>query len=392
MKKFSKSILLLCITIIFSQITYAQPAINILNNFQKRIDSTKFLHYRATYLSINPAVDNPMFQSKAEIWLQRVPFDSIFGAHFHVKGSDKLGRYEYYYDGQNGIEIRDFDSSITIFDPYKYPNDYNNPAKARTALEPFVKLIIDSNFKSSLLKGSPKILLDTKFNSWTISLSYPKEENGMVDSKKLHIDKNTFTITQIEDELLWRGIRYFIQIFLSDYSTNSMSVKNNIRLTRTYNIYKRRYINGDTNKDNPNKTRLTLIGKKAPGFLFPSYAGKNISLNQYKGKIIVLDFWESWCGYCIAVLPEMNKFQKDYLNKGVKLIGITTENKNGIKGIIKYNKLNYTNLYGDSTIIKNYDITGRPTYVLIDKSGVIKLVSTGDFDKVKEELNQLTEN
>jgi len=377
----------LCIVFCVAQKTFSQSAINILSVVQQRIDSTKYLHYKSTYLSINPSVDDSIFKSSAEVWLQKLPADSIFGARFHVKGVDNDGTFEYFYDRQNSYEVRDFDTSMTIFNPYKYPNNNHNPAKARTALLPFVNLLIDSEIKSTLLKDNPKILLDSSDNNWLVSFSYPKNIYGTIIFTKLYIDKTNYLITRILNKIFGEGITYTTEITIGDYTINDSLIENNIFLTKSNARYKRKYVIGKGK--NVSRIKSELIGKKAPGFSFPSYSGLQISLNQFKGKIVVLDFWETWCGYCIAAFPEMNKFQVKYRNEGIKVIGISTKNRAEIKKLIKYNKLNYINIFGDITIIKAYKINARPTYVIINKKGKIVLVSVGDLEKVEKKINQL---
>jgi peroxiredoxin len=389
MKILIKSLLLLCITYFLSQKSFSQTATNILSNIQQRIDSTKFLHYKSTYLSINTGVDDSVVKSNAEVWLQTLPADSIFGARFHLKGADRWGAFEYYYDGQNSYEIRDLDTSMTIFNPNKYPNDFHNPAKARMALEPFVYLLIDAKFKSTLLKNNPKILLDKSDNNWIISLLYPKDKDGDIISTNLLIDKTNYSILQILKKVFFRGITFTTKISVGDYTINDPLIKNDIPLTESYATYKRKHDNSNNKEKSANEIKSDLIGKKAPEFSFPSYDGREISLNQNKGKIVVLDFWESWCGYCIAAFPEMIKLQEKYKDMGVEVIGISTENIAEIKKLIKYNKLNYTNVFGDRTIITNYEISSRPTYILINKKSKIVLISYGDLEKVEKKIDQL---
>lgn len=361
----------------------AQNAKNILSWVEKNIGVIQLLHYKSLYLDINPAINDSIFKSTGEIWLKNIPSDSIFGAQFHVKGSDTHGNFEYFYNGYISTEIRDFDTSINIFDPYKYPNDYRNPAKARMALLPFFDLLINKNLKSTLLKNNPKLLLDSVQNNWKITLFYPKDKEGGIFTKILFIDKSKLFISKYEKILKWRGLIYRTNISISNYSINNEVDKNKIKLTGNYSGYKKK------NSEELNALKSNITGKYAPDFSYYSYSGQKVTLNQYKGRVILLDFWESWCGYCLNALPEINKFYDDYRNKGVEVIGISTENKKQVKKIISYNKLNYINIFADVAILKDYKVSARPTYVLINKTGKIELVSYGDWDKVKEKINQI---
>jgi thiol-disulfide isomerase/thioredoxin len=111
-------------------------------------------------------------------------------------------------------------------------------------------------------------------------------------------------------------------------------------------------------------------------------------LKKFKGKLVLLDFWETWCGYCIMAMPKLNRLQKEY-KKEVNVIGITTQNKGLVKKLIEKNDLVYSNIYADHSIITDYKISNRPTYVLIDQYGKIVTVTYGNLKKIKTKINTL---
>ncbi len=133
-----------------------------------------------------------------------------------------------------------------------------------------------------------------------------------------------------------------------------------------------------------------LIGKDAVSFTFSSYDGQKISLNQYKGKILVLDFWESWCAKCIHSFPDVNRIAMEYKPKGIEILGITTGNKKAVKKLIKSNKLIYTNIFADKTITNDYEVSARPTYVIVNEEGKIIFVSHGNLSLIEKKLKQIT--
>lgn len=133
-----------------------------------------------------------------------------------------------------------------------------------------------------------------------------------------------------------------------------------------------------------------MLDKDAPTFTFNAFNGEKISLDQFKGKIVLLDFWETWCGKCISTFPEINRIAKEYKSKGIEVLGITTENKNLVKKLIKKHKLEYINIFADRTMIKKYELSSRPIYILVSKEGKIIFVSYGNLKIVENKLKQLT--
>jgi len=118
LKRFSE-ILLVSILIIPTQFSIAQQVEDVLQRIERNIQTIEFLSYHSSFVNINPTVEDSIFKASATIWLKRVPSDSIFGAHFHVRGKDKNSTFDYHYDGQNSYEIRHEDKQVTIFYPHK---------------------------------------------------------------------------------------------------------------------------------------------------------------------------------------------------------------------------------------------------------------------------------
>ncbi|MCM8758328.1 MAG: TlpA family protein disulfide reductase [Candidatus Omnitrophica bacterium] len=111
--------------------------------------------------------------------------------------------------------------------------------------------------------------------------------------------------------------------------------------------------------------------KKAPDFSLVDVNGKKISLSSFKGKIIVLNFWASWCPPCKAEIPDFVKTYEKYKDKGLVIIGIAVNSKeNDVKALIKQYNISYPVALDDGSAENAYGpITGVPTTFIIDKEG-----------------------
>ena len=363
----------------------------ILKRIADKIQRIETLSYESTYIANNQFQRDSIFQSSGKVWLQIVPDDTIFGCRFHVKGRDKHGEYDYYYDGLRSYEIRHLKKEITIFNPYEFANTPNNPAKARTALNPFVDLLIDKNIMNTLQKNNPKKVIreDKESESWIIAFEYPQNELGQSLTQKLFIDKSTLSIRRTEKKVLWRGMTSSINIVIENYEMNNKVNLALVSLTRKYEDYAKEVFKGHRTTDISPVSDLD--GEEAPDFEYTSFECEKFRLSRMRGKIILLDFWESWCGYCILVLPKINELLKQYKNKGLIIIGITTENRKQIEKLIKTNQLNYINIFADKNILKKYKVTARPTYYLIDKNGIIIKTSYGNLKKIESAIKTIIE-
>jgi thiol-disulfide isomerase/thioredoxin/outer membrane lipoprotein-sorting protein len=119
--------------------------------------------------------------------------------------------------------------------------------------------------------------------------------------------------------------------------------------------------------------RVDLTGKDAPTFKVVSMDGKAFSLDSLKGKTVLLDFWETWCGPCIRSMPTTDKLYADYKNAGFLILGVDVdESRDTVEKFLKTKPLPYPVVLGtESGIPAAYGVTVFPTFVLIGPDGKI---------------------
>jgi thiol-disulfide isomerase/thioredoxin len=106
-------------------------------------------------------------------------------------------------------------------------------------------------------------------------------------------------------------------------------------------------------------------------FQLETLEGEKINLKTYKGKIILIDFWATWCPPCRAAIPHLINLYQKYQNKNFALLGIGLDEKEALKKMKEELKITYPILIGNNEIAKFYQISAIPTLVLINKKGVI---------------------
>lgn len=136
-----------------------------------------------------------------------------------------------------------------------------------------------------------------------------------------------------------------------------------------------------------------LVGKKAPDFTLPDSTGQQVSLSSLRGDWVVLDFWGSWCGWCIKGFPQM-KENYEKLNKQVTFVGVACgDKKDAWEAALKKYELPWLNLWndpeGDNAILKTYGIQGFPTKLIIDPKGVIRNITIGEDPEFYNVLDSL---
>jgi len=114
--------------------------------------------------------------------------------------------------------------------------------------------------------------------------------------------------------------------------------------------------------------------KNAPDFKLEKVGGGTAKLSQYRGKIIILDFWATWCPPCLKEIPDFVELQKEYGDKGLVILGISLDQnpKKVLPPFIKKYKVNYPILLTDGKVDKTYGgVSGIPTTFVIDQKGAI---------------------
>src|SRR5882757_6050372 len=117
----------------------------------------------------------------------------------------------------------------------------------------------------------------------------------------------------------------------------------------------------------------------APQFTLDSRAGSKVSLAQYKGQVVMLNFWASWCGPCRQEMPLLESIYRKYNKMGFTLIGVNVEpDSKAAEGFLKQTPVSFPVIYDkDSTVSKAYDVSGMPSTVIIDRKGNIRVLHRG---------------
>lgn len=141
-----------------------------------------------------------------------------------------------------------------------------------------------------------------------------------------------------------------------------------------------------------------LSGAQAPDFVLKSLAGDNLRLSEYRGQVVMVNFWATWCGDCRAQLTELNDWYGTYESAGLQLLAVSLDRSPAdVSKTAESLKLMYPVLHDAELVVsKLYDVSSMPVSVLIDRDGIVRDVIEGyrrtqeqDFlDRIRELLRE----
>jgi len=127
----------------------------------------------------------------------------------------------------------------------------------------------------------------------------------------------------------------------------------------------------------------------APEFQLRDPAGKKVNLKQYRGKIVLLDFWATWCHGCKEEIPWFADFERKYSAKGLRVIGVSLDGDGWkvVRPFLAGADIPYRIVLGDDAVAKQYGIENMHDTFLIDRRGKIAASYTGMVDRANVEDN-----
>ena len=111
-----------------------------------------------------------------------------------------------------------------------------------------------------------------------------------------------------------------------------------------------------------------------PQFSFTSLEGKTVAMKDLGNKVVIVDFWATWCGPCREEIPHLNELYSELKGKGLEIVGISmdTDGTDGVKDFAREFRMQYPIVMGDENVAESFGgIIGLPTTFIIDRNGRI---------------------
>jgi thiol-disulfide isomerase/thioredoxin len=140
----------------------------------------------------------------------------------------------------------------------------------------------------------------------------------------------------------------------------------------------------------PSMSAPQLLGKAAPDFRLKRLKGSEVSLSEFKGKVVLLDFWATWCAPCRQEMPDFEKLHRELSGKDVVILAVdVNEGEDIVAEYIDKEKYTFPVLFSEgSDVLERYSVNAYPTLVAIDKSGRIADYAIGRGPESENRIRQ----
>jgi peroxiredoxin len=134
-------------------------------------------------------------------------------------------------------------------------------------------------------------------------------------------------------------------------------------------------------------TTAPKVGDVAPDFARADFAGRQVQLSDYRGKLVLLNFWATWCGPCRKEMPLFSRWQRDYGAQGLQIVGVSMDDDvTLVKQVLAQRPVQYPIVMGDAKLGEQFGgVLGLPLSFLIDAQGRIAARFQGESDLARME-------
>lgn len=366
-------ILISCILFCMGADAVAQSANEVIASVQERQASVRRMSY--ALVRMDTFVTGTTRRIEGEALLMPSKGNKSFGFLFYARRPD-LDR-EAIYDGKVGYDVKNKAKTYGLFNREEEMEHIFGSPGGQLILPDLAR--IDT-------AGAIRTEFSQDGQSYFLTFHYPDIEEYDVRHrcKTLTIDKRRLLPIRLQRHQLSLGKLQHL-----DYKIVSLKLDEE---ATAYNFDEKAFLQTHVQEiAAPNKGLLSLKGQEAPPIELLSFDGKPVSLASFKGKVVLLDFWEVWCGPCMASMPKVQDLYAKYKGKGLEVFGIMSEENQveSAKKLIAKVKAEFPMLKGNAATTAAYHLSAVPLYVLIDKSGKVRLVSEGYPEDLEKNISAL---
>ncbi|MDB5131537.1 MAG: Peroxiredoxin [Mucilaginibacter sp.] len=324
-------------------------------------------------------------EATADTYIEFDPAAQFIGLKYQFSNDNVLvvynGSESFYCDKKektievnNTPEINQFKSSSFLF---------NSPVTLKFILP---RIIADQSvpkiLSDTLIRNKSFYVVDIMLQDKTLNSlgDYVATTRKLTFDYKVIVDKETFMPVEVLEHTI--GTKDTSTTFFTNINIKPESKADNSWYSSSYADYAVKKPKG--------KTDIIKPGAQVPDSHLTFFASqKTMSISDFKGKIVLLEFWIKDCGYCIEAIPKLNALYDKYKNRDFKILAVNThDTKSMIDVFISKHAIKYDLLTGGKEIDQDYGVSGFPTAILINKNGRVVFADITDEKKLEILIEQ----
>ncbi len=352
----------------------------------------KFMHFKLTeHYRYKGQIDT--ISTPYEAWLMRVESDKKLGGWAWVENYYRP--YKIYYDLQNLYVIYPSKHKIRqykkVFKPLITYGDWTDMFFHPDRL---MRIIVDN--PDNVRAGDT--VIDGKDCYFLNIVTKPKKGYAKQIEQTYFLDKKEITPVKASSEVTYsNGDVFYNWVEFDDVNFDGFDTA---RFRKEFEKYAAQFppIPYDPSKPEEIIDKMLKIGSQAPDITGTDYVtGETFRLSDYRGKVVLLDFWYTHCPPCVKAIPELSKLYGQYHDKGLEIFGLNSIDPadEAFFKFIKNIGMKYPAIKTESAVDRTYKIIAYPSMYLIDRNGVIRYIEVGftkeSFEKLKAEVEKLLE-
>jgi len=354
------------------------------NTYEQKTSLSYDIDYQIKFFS-EPEDTNKV---SAQIDLIRAPQDSIFGGYVWID----MDSIERYYDLKNTYLIFHKEKKVTRYkksESWAITGGIVGEAIRMYFLKPnrLTKGAKDSTIVTNISKENidGKALLKWNYE-------FPKDEYTDESWKNMWINPDDFSIPKMNFYALSQGENQYNQWDLSNIVFDKVSAED---LKQRFDKATEGYLMEDYKERSREEMEPLANGTPVPNLSGEFYSnGKKVSLSDYKGKPMLIDFWYMDCFPCIKAIPHLVELNEKYADQGLVVLGIdpldnTEKNRKRLPNFIERNNLSYPIVFTDRADNKDFKIFAYPTLYIIDKKGKVAYANVGFGEDMVSQMDSV---
>jgi len=367
MKYFKYMLIAFCLLV--TTRSQAQDADRVVEQYRAAIAQLETIHCQVAQL--DTFVTGHVWDYQGELTLMRNRADTLFG--FQYKASKEVGD-EALYDGRSEFQI---DHEKQTYELNTNPRDYILGSPGGQLVVAGLMYDQDPDSPPELIATDPHFVL---------RYTYPDLEEYDVRQreKKIFLDKQTFLPVKVISRQVSLGKKQVQTRIMSDVRINRPEDQQAFKKDFLTDY---KMIVEEPGKD----IHADLLQTKVKDFQLTSFKGASVSTQPRSGKVLLLDFWEVWCGPCVESMPKVQELANKYGSQGLDVVGVLMDpdSQDSAERLLNRKAISITQAFGNPELKEYFRVYAIPQYVLVDQDGIIQQVFMGYSQKMESRIKTL---